>query len=60
MDKFLILVKTRQCKVKGSKCLPVEAHGSRGFRAPMRVYFAKKRGHLVFFILPENTGICIS
>ena len=24
------------------------------------VHFAKKRGHLVFFILPENTGICIS
>ena len=40
MDKFLVLVKTRQCKVKGVKCLPVEtgreqaapqAHGNQLF-----------------------------
>ena len=29
MDKSLVLVKTRQCKVKGAKCLPVETGRNR-------------------------------
>ena len=29
MDKFLVLVKTHQCKVKGGKCLPVETGRNR-------------------------------
>ena len=55
MGKFLILVKTRQCKVKGSKYLPVEAHGSRGLRAPPFVYILQKNAGILYFLFCPKT-----